>query len=161
MRASLKALMVMTGFLLFGWLAVTAFPCSPLYTGIRSARHVQLKTAQSQLVSFRTAIEEYSRDNGSPPTTRQGLAALVTKPTIPPVPRHWHHYLADVDYIPKDPWGNDYHYCAPGPQHEPYEIVSYGADGKPGGTKYHADIVVSRGPTTWTPPSGRMKEHTW
>ena len=39
--------------------------------------------------------------------------------------------------LPKDPWDNEYHYQAQGGQ---YNIVSYGADGSPGGDKYNADI---------------------
>jgi general secretion pathway protein G len=151
MRASLKVWAIMAGFLLFGWIPLTEFRWSPLYTGMRPTRDAQARTAQSQLVSFRTALEEYSRDNGDPPTTRQGLAALITKPTVPPVPRHWHRYLTDVDYVPKDPWGNEYRYRSPGPAHELYWIASYGADGKPGGTNYDADIVVRPSSLTYEP----------
>ncbi len=42
--------------------------------------------------------------------------------------------------IPKDPWGNDYRYAAPG-QHGHYDIVSLGADGKEGGEDTDRDIL--------------------
>lgn len=142
MRTSLKVWAVMAGSMLVVCISATEFPWSPLYTGMRPTRDAQAKTAQSQLASFRAALEEYSRENGGPPTTRQGLAALVTKPTVPPGPRRWHRYLTDVGYVPKDPWGNQYRYRSPGPAGEPYWIASYGADGKPGGTGYNADIVM-------------------
>jgi general secretion pathway protein G len=42
--------------------------------------------------------------------------------------------------VPKDPWGNEYKYSAPG-QAGPYDIVSLGADGKEGGEGVNKDIT--------------------
>jgi len=42
--------------------------------------------------------------------------------------------------LPRDPWKNDYVYLVPGSDGEPYEILSYGADGEPGGEGEQADI---------------------
>ena len=42
--------------------------------------------------------------------------------------------------VPKDPWGNDYVYTSPG-EHGDFDLVSYGADGQPGGTGENADIT--------------------
>lgn len=39
-----------------------------------------------------------------------------------------------------DPWGNPYYLLVPGPGNYPYEIVSYGADGEPGGEGENADL---------------------
>lgn len=39
--------------------------------------------------------------------------------------------------VPTDPWGNPYVYQAQG---STYSIISYGADGRPGGSEYDADI---------------------
>ena len=36
--------------------------------------------------------------------------------------------------IPQDPWGNDYIYKKPG-DHGEFDIISYGADGQPGGAE--------------------------
>lgn len=103
----------------------------------RETRHTaQRKTAISQISSFRTAIEQYQKDHRQPPTEKQGLAALLNHPRGKPSQR----YLDDVSTLPKDPWGDDYVYHCPGPEGAPYEIVSFGADGKPGGTGWDADI---------------------
>ena len=40
----------------------------------------------------------------------------------------------------RDPWGNSYLFVVPGPSDHPYEIVTYGADGQPGGEGENADI---------------------
>jgi general secretion pathway protein G len=42
--------------------------------------------------------------------------------------------------VPKDPWGGDYKYKNPGEMNLPFSIMSYGADGKPGGEGSNADI---------------------
>jgi general secretion pathway protein G len=39
-----------------------------------------------------------------------------------------------------DPWGRPYLYTSPG-EHGPYDLVSYGADGSPGGDNNDKDIV--------------------
>jgi type II secretory pathway pseudopilin PulG len=41
--------------------------------------------------------------------------------------------------VPKDPWGREYLYLSPG-VHGDYDIISYGADGAPGGQGDDQDI---------------------
>jgi general secretion pathway protein G len=94
--------------------------------------------AQSDIRAIETALDLYRLDNYKYPTTDQGLEALVKKPPDPSLTNYREGgYLKAV---PKDPWGNPYHYESPGPNGEPYLIISYGRDGKPGGTGYDADI---------------------
>ena len=66
----------------------------------------QLK-AKMQIESLETALKLYKLDNGSYPTTDQGLEALVTAPDTPPLPRKWRDggYL-EKGKVPVDPWGN-------------------------------------------------------
>ncbi|HEX8380074.1 MAG TPA: type II secretion system major pseudopilin GspG, partial [Allosphingosinicella sp.] len=45
-----------------------------------------------------------------------------------------------VKRLPKDPWGNAYHYAAPGKDGRQFDIYSYGADGREGGEGQDADI---------------------
>ena len=72
------------------------------------------------------------------PTAEQGLNALVVKPETSPVPGNWKPggYL---ERLPKDPWGNPYQYVNPG-LHGEIDVLSTGADGKPGGEGLDADI---------------------
>ncbi len=85
--------------------------------------------ARQDIASISQALKLYRLDNGRYPTTDQGLAALVTKPTTEPIPNNW---KACLDLLPKDPWGNPYQYANPG-QHGEMDVWSFGADGKPGG----------------------------
>jgi general secretion pathway protein G len=43
-----------------------------------------------------------------------------------------------------DPWGAAYLFLVPGPDGQPFEVVSYGADGQPGGTGDAADVSSAR-----------------
>lgn len=106
-------------------------------------RHVgtaRSTTARSQLEMLATALDAYRLDTGRYPTTAQGLAALVAAPTEEP-PAVWRGpYLRRA--VPLDPWGTPYVYAAPG-QANPmgFDLLSYGADGRPGGDGENADIL--------------------
>ena len=99
----------------------------------------QLK-AQLQIESLETALKLYKLDSGMYPATEQGLQALVEKPDTGAIPGKWREggYL-EKGRLPKDPWGNDFIYLSPG-AHGDYDIVSYGADGVPGGEGKNKDI---------------------
>ncbi|MFN3650684.1 MAG: type II secretion system major pseudopilin GspG [Armatimonadota bacterium] len=104
-------------------------------------KDANVSAAKTQISNFKNALNLYMLDNGQPPSTQQGLEALVTEPTSSPRPRNWKKYLGDVNEVPQDPWGNAYQYEAPGPNGEDYLITSLGADGRPGGAEYDADIT--------------------
>ena len=94
--------------------------------------------AKSDIAAIMQAPKIYRLDNQRYPTAEQGLAALVAKPDLPPVPPNWKGggYL---EKLPKDPWGRPYAYLNPGVRGE-VEVMSLGADGQPGGTGVDADI---------------------
>jgi len=96
--------------------------------------------ARMQIESLETALKLYKLDNGSYPSTEQGLQALVEAPTVGNLPRKWREggYL-EKGKVPGDPWGNDYVYLSPGTSGD-YDIISYGADGEQGGEKKNKDI---------------------
>lgn len=72
----------------------------------------------------------YQNTAGNFPTTQQGLMATVEKPASGPRPRYW---TQSMDQIPKDPWGNEYHYKFPGSKDRSQpELISYGKDGLQG-----------------------------
>ncbi len=97
--------------------------------------------AKSDIKVLESGLKMYKMDNGRYPTTEQGLAALIKKPVIEPVPRNWKKggYIEAED-VPLDPWGNEYIYRSPGEADRDYEIISLGADGKEGGDGVNEDI---------------------
>ncbi len=94
--------------------------------------------AEVDIRSIEEALALFKLDNGFFPSTDQGLKALVVKPETGRIPTRY----ADNAYlkkVPVDPWGNPYVYLSPG-AHDAFDIISYGADGEPGGEGNDADI---------------------
>jgi general secretion pathway protein G len=120
------------------------FGIAQIWTRVQEMRRPvsRIATTLSQTAGFATAIQTYSLDNGAPPTTEQGLEALIRPPTKPPFALHWDGpYLADTQRLPADEWNRPYIYLSPGPSGEQFMVMSYGKDGKPGGVGEDADIV--------------------
>ena len=92
--------------------------------------------AKQDVAAVMQALKLYRLDNGRYPSTEQGLAALVSKPQSQPAPSNWQKYL---DKVPKDPWGNVYHYLNPGVRGE-IDVFSLGADAQPGGSGADTDV---------------------
>ena len=93
-------------------------------------------TAKSQIETLSLALTAYFFDVKELPDPAQSLKALWEKPSDAD---GWRGpYIAKA--VPKDPWGNDYQFKIPGPNGLPFEIISLGADGAPGGSDGNADI---------------------
>lgn len=87
------------------------------------------KTGIGQVVQ---RLETYYMDQGAWPDLDTGLQVLAeASPTSA--------YYLSPDNL-QDPWARPYLYITPGPDEHPYEIVTYGADGKPGGEDENADV---------------------
>ena len=98
----------------------------------------KVTVAQGDIKAIAAALDMYKLDNHSYPSTQQGLDALVKKPSGSPQAKNWNKdgYLKRV---PVDPWGNAYQYLAPGTKGA-FDLYSFGADGREGGTDLNADI---------------------
>jgi general secretion pathway protein G len=94
------------------------------------------KAAKLQIESFGSALDLFYLDAGHYPTTSEGLNALAQRPTGAEV---WNGPYVKGGKIPSDPWGHPYQYRSP-VEGAPYEIVSYGSDGREGGEGTAADI---------------------
>jgi general secretion pathway protein G len=92
--------------------------------------------AKTDVKNIMTALRMYRLDNQRYPTAEQGLQALQVRPTTGPVPSNWKPY---VEKLPNDPWGQPYQYLNPGIKGE-IDVMSFGADGQPGGEGNNADI---------------------
>jgi len=101
----------------------------------------KVAAAKAQIEDFSMALQSYQLDTGDFPTTQQGLEALVKKPSTAPVPENWHGPYMSKNIIPKDPWNNPYVYTSPGKHSPDFDLLSYGKDGKSGGTGENADIT--------------------
>lgn len=100
--------------------------------------------AKLDIKNIESALKLYKLDNGTYPTTEQGLEALIKKPETTPTPIKWREggYL-DSNTVPQDPWGRPYYYTCPAQDGREYEIASYGRSGEPGGMGKDASISSS------------------
>jgi type II secretion system protein G len=115
-------------------------PANPDHN-VRELLYPQQRAAWTDIQYLMLLLEDYHMANGRYPTTAEGLTVLQPRPQGP---------------VPSaDPWGKPYHYNSPG-VHNDYDLASYGADGKPGGTELASDI------TSWAEGSvvGRWYEYT-
>ncbi|QLG89871.1 type II secretion system major pseudopilin GspG [Chitinibacter bivalviorum] len=94
------------------------------------------KTAASQMKSIADALDHYRLDTGRYPSTEQGLIALVKKPNEE---SKWNGPYLMKD-VPNDPWDKPYVYKVPGDNGHDYELLTFGLDGKAGGTGEDADV---------------------
>src|SRR5262245_42657329 len=97
----------------------------------------KVKTAKIQIQSFASALDLFYLDAGRYPSSAEGLAALV-QPSGGIAA--WNGPYLKGGAVPTDPWGKPYVYKSPG-EHGAYDVISYGADGREGGTGTAADIT--------------------
>jgi general secretion pathway protein G len=107
---------------------------------LRKTDTARATAARAQINSFMTALGTYKMDTGLFPSTEQGLQALRVKPEG--VNLWAGPYLPQE--IPLDPWGRPYVYKYPGEHGDEPDVISFGADGQPGGDSINTDIVSWR-----------------
>ncbi len=97
----------------------------------------QVKVARAQIDAFDKALDQFRLDVGRYPTTEEGLQVLIAAPGSEP---KWAGpYLKKG--VPADPWGRPYVYQQPGTHGGDFEVMSYGKDGRPGGSGEDADLT--------------------
>lgn len=114
---------------IIGMLAALVFP--RLIPKVGKGRQ---SAAKAQIELIGQALDQFRLDTGRYPTTSEGLNVLMVSPGV----ENWEGpYLKKA--VPNDPWGRPYNYQSPG-SHGDYDIISYGADGAPGGEGEDKDI---------------------
>ena len=81
----------------------------------------KVSRAKSDIATIVDAVELYYLNHSRYPSNSEGLSAVDIKSRT-------------------DPWGFEYHYSKPGPGDEPFEIASFGRDGREGGEGPDADV---------------------
>lgn len=95
------------------------------------------KTAGLQIQDLGAALDLFVLDVGRYPTSSEGLEALVQQPSGV---KSWNGPYLKKNFVPKDPWGMDYHYRYPG-ENGVYDLYTLGADNREGGTGENKDVV--------------------
>lgn len=103
------------------------------YNVVGVAGEQRIKIAKSDVHTIAQAVDYFKAVKGRYPTTEEGLKALLDEKILKP---------NNEKGTFLDPWYHEYVYLCPGQVHpDSYDVVSYGADGKPGGDGDNADIV--------------------
>jgi general secretion pathway protein G len=131
LQAGFTLIELMVVLLIIGVLAALIVP-----NVLERADDARVTAAKTDVTNLMQALKLYRLDNQRYPSADQGLQALLVKPTTEPIPNNWKTYL---DQLPKDPWGQPYVYLNPGIKGE-VDVMSYGADGQPGGEGRNADL---------------------
>ena len=115
--------------------AVLASIVSPMV--FRNVSDARQAAARSQIEIFALGLDAYRLDNGTYPSTDEGLGALRRAPEGA---LRWRGpYLRRE--IPLDPWGQPYLYANPGVESpNGYDLSSFGRDGERGGEGEDEDI---------------------
>ena len=124
---------VMVAILIIGLLSTVV-----LVNVLPSRDRAMVEKARADIRSLEMALDMYRGDMLAYPSTDEGLEALVSAPAG--------NSRADrypmegyVRRLPEDPWGNPYQYVSPG-EEGPFDVYSFGADGRLGGEGLDADI---------------------
>lgn len=95
--------------------------------------------AESNAQALAKQVELFRMDHGMPESGAT-IDILFERPSNVPEER-WEPYVRNADEL-LDPWGNKFILVIPGQKNTfDFDIVSYGADAKPGGTAENADII--------------------
>lgn len=126
----IELLVVLVILMIIGTIAVQNF-------GSESDK-AKVKAAKVSFTSLENALERFKLDVGRYPTGEEGLTALYECPEG--LEDSWAGKYLTKRRALRDAWDHDYVYVVPGPDGEPYELISLGADGAEGGEKYDADL---------------------
>jgi general secretion pathway protein G len=85
--------------------------------------------ARTQIEAFNAALQRFNIEHSRFPSEEEGLQTL--RPFL-------------TKDIPNDPWDRPYIYRFPGEHGPEPDVMSYGADGQPGGEESNEDIVSWR-----------------
>jgi general secretion pathway protein G len=91
----------------------------------------RIRKAEADIATLEQGIEMYRLNRMNYPSAAEGLQSLVSE--------------GFIKRLPDDPWGNPYRYAVPGRDGQPFDVYTYGADGREGGEGDDADIGSWKG----------------
>jgi general secretion pathway protein G len=112
-----------------------------LYSGHqKELRRIRQEKIQDDFDRICAAVILHAQEHGKLPSSEQGIAALVKKVGQPSSPGDSSVGTGSLERIPLDPWRNPYEYKGSARADE-VTLISWGADGRQGGTGEAADVI--------------------
>lgn len=127
---------VMVVIVILGLLAALIVP-----NVIGQSDKARVGTTKTVLSTTGSALDLFKLDNSHYPTTQEGLDALINKPANA---KTWPSGGYIKGGLPKDGWDQDLQYISPGSDGKPFDLYSFGSDGKEGGEEDAADIALKQ-----------------
>ncbi len=134
MRRGFSLIEIMIVIIILGLLAGLVLP-----NLLGQSEQAKKKIVCIQMKSVKDALKSFKLQNGTYPTTEEGIKALVSNPDPEKYKSYPNGGFLDGK-VPHDPWKNPYIYTNDDGE---IEIISLGADGKEGGSKENSDITMS------------------
>ena len=135
MRKAFSLIEVMIVVVILGLIASLVVP-----NLIGQSEQAKQKLVCVQMKSLKDALDSFKVNEGTYPTTQEGLKALIQNPDSQKYKNYPSGGFLNSKKLPKDPWGNDYIYIN---NDGSIDIISLGADGKEGGNGENKDIKFS------------------
>jgi len=133
-RKAFSLLELLVVILILGILAAFVAP-NLIGTGEKAKRDLVC----SQMSSTEQALDMFKLDNSTYPDTEEGLQALVSNPDSEKYPNYRNSPY--IKSVPKDSWSKPFAYLK---TEDGFELISYAADRKEGGTENNADIFFTQ-----------------
>ena len=137
-RSAFTLIEIMVVIIILGMLAAFVIPN---ITG--RSEEAKQKMVCIQMKSLSEGLKMFKIDNGTYPTTEEGLGALISNPSEEIYPSYSKNTYLEGKKLPKDPWNHPYIYLNDGSM---FDLVSLGADGKEGGNDEGKDQKLSECP---------------
>ena len=131
-NAAFTLVELMVVIIIIGVLAAIVVPSYLHY-----AEKARINATKAQINEIENALAGFKLESSRYPSSDEGLAALVSKPSSFTGDWPKEGFMPEV---PKDGWGNDFVYIYPG-INKTFDIISYGADAQQGGEDENADIT--------------------
>lgn len=103
-----------------------------------SLTKAKIMMTKAILRDLHAAVERFRQDTGRYPSRRDGLSELMHRPAD--VTGWKPDGCLECTGIPQDGWKRDFVYVLTPESSVPFVIISFGADGQPGGTDENADL---------------------
>ncbi len=132
MRKGFSLIEIMIVIIILGLLASLVMP-----NLIGQSEEAKKKLVCIQMQSIADALKTFKLQNGTYPTTEEGLEALIKNPDPDKYKSFPANGFLDTKSAPLDPWKHPYIYVNNGGE---FDLISLGADGKEGGEGENADI---------------------
>lgn len=135
--STVKGLLIIGGYALFLVISISILSSKLGIFNKTDYNHEKISITKIKMTMIAGLINKFCSDCGRYPDDSEGLDALLDPPSD--LEAVWKGpYLKKSGTL--DGWGNFYIYLRNDKKSVGYDIVSYGADGIPGGKGYNADI---------------------